>query len=381
MNKKRILIIGVVVVALGIATWWWLRPDPLQVSVISVSRGEVVATVANTRAGTVEACRRSGLAPAIGGQLASLPIQEGDRVNTGQVLLELWNEDRKAELLMARRDVVATQGRADEICVRADIADREAKRLIRLRERGLAAEEETDRAVGDSQAKAAGCKAATDAVKVSNAQVEIAKARLELTILRAPFDGVVAEINGELGEFVTPSPIGVPTPPAVDLIDASCLYISAPIDEVDAPAVRAGQEAIITLDAFPTEKFPGIVRRVAPYVLDIEKQARTVEIEAEINQPPENSAMGDLLPGYSADIEVILATRLDVLRVPTQVILDGNRVFIFENGVLHERLIQTGISNWEQTEVIDGLTDGDFVVLSVDRDGVEDGAVVTPDYR
>lgn len=381
MNKKRILIIGVVVVALGIATWWWLRPDPLQVSVISVSRGEVVATVANTRAGTVEACRRSGLAPAIGGQLASLPIQEGDRVNTGQVLLELWNEDRKAELLMARRDVVATQGRADEICVRADIADREAKRLIRLRERGLAAEEETDRAVGDSQAKAAGCKAATDAVKVSNAQVEIAKARLELTILRAPFDGVVAEINGELGEFVTPSPIGVPTPPAVDLIDASCLYISAPIDEVDAPAVRAGQEAIITLDAFPTEKFPGIVRRVAPYVLDIEKQARTVEIEAEINQPPENSAMGDLLPGYSADIEVILATRLDVLRVPTQVILDGNRVFIFENGVLHERLIQTGISNWEQTEVIDGLTDGDFVVLSVDRDGVEDGAVVTPDYQ
>ena len=381
MNKKRILIIGVVVVALGIATWWWLRPDPLQVSVISVSRGEVVATVANTRAGTVEACRRSGLAPAIGGQLASLPIQEGDRVNTGQVLLELWNEDRKAELLMARRDVVATQGRADEICVRADIADREAKRLIRLRERGLAAEEETDRAVGDSQAKAAGCKAATDAVKVSNAQVEITKARLELTILRAPFDGVVAEINGELGEFVTPSPIGVPTPPAVDLIDASCLYISAPIDEVDAPAVRAGQEAIITLDAFPTEKFPGIVRRVAPYVLDIEKQARTVEIEAEINQPPENSAMGDLLPGYSADIEVILATRLDVLRVPTQVILDGNRVFIFENGVLHERLIQTGISNWEQTEVIDGLTDGDFVVLSVDRDGVEDGAVVMPDYQ
>lgn len=381
MNKKRILIIGVVIAALGIAAWWWLRSEPLQVSVVSVDRGEVVATVANTRAGTVEACRRSGLSPAVGGQLANLAIQEGESVTTGQILLELWNEDRKAELLLARRDAVASQGRADEICVRADIADREAKRFIRLRERGLAAEEETERAVGDSQAKAAACKAATDSVKVSDAQVEIAKARLELTMLRAPFDGVVAEINGELGEFVTPSPIGVATRPAVDLIDSSCLYISAPIDEVDAPAVRAGQEAIITLDAFPTEKFPGTVRRVAPYVLDIEKQARTVEIEAEINEPPENSAMGDLLPGYSADIEVILATRQDVLRIPTQVILDGNRVFIFEDGVLHERLIQTGISNWEQTEVIDGLTDGEFVVLSVDREGVEDGAVVTPDYQ
>lgn len=381
MNKKRILIIGVVIAALGIAAWWWLRSEPLQVSVVSVDRGEVVATVANTRAGTVEACRRSGLSPAVGGQLANLAIQEGESVTTGQILLELWNEDRKAELLLARRDAVASQGRADEICVRADIAGREAERFIRLRERGLAAEEETEQAVGDSQAKAAACKAATDSVKVSDAQIEIAKARLELTILRAPFDGVVAEINGELGEFVTPSPIGVATRPAVDLIDSSCLYISAPIDEVDAPAVRAGQEAIITLDAFPTEKFPGTVRRVAPYVLDIEKQARTVEIEAEINEPPENSAMGDLLPGYSADIEVILATRQDVLRIPTQVILDGNRVFIFEDGVLHERLIQTGISNWEQTEVIDGLTDGEFVVLSVDREGVEDGAVVTPDYQ
>jgi HlyD family secretion protein len=381
LNKKRILIIGVVIAALGIAAWWWLRSEPLQVSVVSVDRGEVVATVANTRAGTVEACRRSGLSPAVGGQLANLAIQEGESVTTGQILLELWNEDRKAELLLARRDAVASQGRADEICVRADIAGREAKRFIRLRERGLAAEEETEQAVGDSQAKAAACKAATDSVKVSDARVEIAKARLELTILRAPFDGVVAEINGELGEFVTPSPIGVATRPAVDLIDSSCLYISAPIDEVDAPAVRAGQEAIITLDAFPTEKFPGTVRRVAPYVLDIEKQARTVEIEAEINQPPENSAMGDLLPGYSADIEVILATRQDVLRIPTQVILDGDRVFIFEDGVLHERLIQTGISNWEQTEVIDGLTDGEFVVLSVDREGVEDGAVVTPDYQ
>jgi HlyD family secretion protein len=381
LNKKRIFITGVVIVALGTAAWWWLQPEPVIVSVVSVSRGEIVATVANTRAGTVEACRRSGLAPAMGGQLANLPIQDGDRVNAGEVLFELWNEDRKAELLLSQRAAVASQGRADEICVRADIASREARRLTRLRERGLASEEETDRAVGDSKARAAACKAATDAVRVDDAQIEIARARLELTILRAPFDGVVAEINGELGEFVTPSPVGVATPPAVDLIDSSCLYISAPIDEVDAPAVRAGQKAIITLDAFPKESFTGVVRRVAPYVLDLEKQARTVKIEAEIDRPPEHSDVADLLPGYSADVEVILATKADVLKIPTQVILDGNRVFIFEDGTLRERLIETGLSNWENTEVIDGLTDGEFVVLSVDRDGVEDGAVVTPDYQ
>ena len=381
MSKKNLIIIAIVIATLGVGVWWWLQPELLEVSVVTAERGDVAATVANTRAGTVEACRRSGLSPAMGGQLAKLAIQEGDEVSTGQILLELWNADRKAELLLARRDAVASQGRADEICVRADIADREAKRMTRLRDRGLAAEEETERAVGDAQAQAVACEAAGDAVKVSKAQIEIANARLELTILRAPFDGVVAEINGELGEFVTPSPTGVATPPAVDLIDSSCLFISAPIDEVDAPAVRAGQQAVITLDAFPEDSFPGIVRRVAPYVLDMEKQARTVEIEAEISQLRENSAGGELLPGYSADVEVILATRENVLRIPTQVILDGSRVFVFEGDTLHERSIQTGISNWEYTEVVDGLTDGEFVVLSVDREGVEDGAVVAPDYQ
>ena len=108
-------------------------------------------------------------------------------------------------------------------------------------------------------------------VGVSEAQRDIATARLERTLLRAPFDGVIAEINGELGEFVTPSPVGVPTPPTVDLIDSTCLYISAPIDEVDAPAVKTGQQALISMDAFPGRRFPGFVRRVAPYVLDVEK--------------------------------------------------------------------------------------------------------------
>jgi HlyD family secretion protein len=188
-------------------------------------------------------------------------------------------------------------------------------------------------------------------------------------LLRAPFDGVIAEINGELGEYVTPSPVGIPTPPTVDLIDASCLYISAPIDEVDAPAVRAGQPAYITMDAFPDRIFAGVVRRVAPYVLDVEKQARTVEIEAEIS----DAEGSNLLPGYSADVEVILDVRLDVLRVPTQVVIDGQRVFVLANGTLEERAVSRGIANWEFTEIVDGLAEGELVVLSVDREGVADG--------
>jgi HlyD family secretion protein len=188
-----------------------------------------------------------------------------------------------------------------------------------------------------------------------------------------PFAGVIAEINGELGEFVTPSPVGIPTPPTVDLIDTSCLYISAPIDEVDAPYAKPGLPARISLDAFPDKAFPGEVRRVAPYVLDIERQARTVEIEAVILDAESTG----LLPGYSADVEIILDSREETLRVPTSSVLADDTVYIWnpETGLIEQRAIERGISNWEFTEVISGLTEGEILVSSVDRDGVTDGAL------
>jgi HlyD family secretion protein len=374
---QRLLVAAIVIAGIAAAIGYTMRAEPLRVVVVAVERGDVAATVANTRAGTVNACRRAGLSPALGGQMASLPVSKGDRVTAGQVLLELWNEDLRAEKVLAERDAIASAARAKESCVIADVADREAKRLVSLRERGISSEEETDRAVGDAQAKQAACEATRDLVRVSDARIDVATAALQRTILKAPFDGVIAEINGELGEFVTPSPVGVPTPPTVDLIDSSCLYISAPIDEVDATAVRTGMPARITLDAFPDQRFPGHVRRVAPYVLELEKQARTVEVEAEIDNPEEY----DLMPGYSADVEVILDIRTDVLRIPALAIIDGERVLLLneQEGVIEERMIEKGVSNWEYSEIVSGLDGSELVILSVDREGVEAGATAVRD--
>ncbi len=370
-----------IIIGLGLAAvaggWYLTRPEPISVSLITVERGPVSVTVSNTRAGTVDACRRAGLSPSMGGQIVLLPVADGDVVEQGQLLLELWNEDLKAEVRLAQRDATAAQSRAREACVIADFAQREANRLTMLLDDGLASEEDADRAVGLAESSAAACTAAQDGARVSAARIEVTEASLERTRLVAPFAGIIAEINGELGEFVTPSPIGVPTPPTVDLIDSSCLYISAPIDEVDAPAVREGLPARITLDAFADRTFSGHVRRVAPYVLDIEKQARTVEIEAEID----DADKGALLPGYSADVEILLAREDDVIRLPTSVIVEGNQVYVYNEslGQIELRDIEPGISNWEYTAITRGLSAGERVVSSIDREGVEDGAAARPE--
>jgi HlyD family secretion protein len=349
------------------------RPDALHVSAVPVSRGDVIASVTNTRAGTVDACRRAGIAPATGGSIVGLYVADGDLVRKGQLLLELWNADYKAQVTLAERDAAASQSTSRQACVTADVSKRTADRLVKLSEKKVASEDQVERAVGEAESAAAACDASKAVTRVKEAAVELARATLERTQLRAPFDGVIAEINGELGEFVTPSPIGVATLPTVDLIDNSCLFIRAPIDEVDAPSVRAGLKAWITLDAFKDRKFSGQVRRVAPYVLDLEKQSRTVDVEAVIDDPD----MQVLLPGYSADVQVILDERHDVLQVPTSAILDDSAVFVIPEGGgrLEKRVIQPGLSNWEFTEVVSGLKEGDLVVKSVDREGVADGVV------
>ena len=368
--KWRTLGILAGLAAVGVGTALWLgRPEPIAVEVIEVSRGSVAETVTNTRAGTVKACQRAKLAPPAGGQIARLPVKKGDHVETGQVLLELWNDDIRAELMVTERDAAAAKARREEACVAARVARRESNRLAQLVERKLVSTELAERAAGQADAQEAGCRAAGEQVRVGLARIEAARARVERTLLRAPFDGTVAEINGEIGEFVTPSPVGIPTPPAVDVVDTSCLYITAPIDEVDAPRVREGMPARVTLDAFRDRNFPAHVRRVAPYVLDAEKQARTVEVEAEIDD------FGDalLLPGYSADVEVILAERADVLRIPTRALVEGKRVYVLEGDRIRSREVTTGIGNWEHTEITGGIDAGARVVVSIDREGLADG--------
>jgi HlyD family secretion protein len=380
MHTKRLrlfITLLTIILAIAVLVVWLGREKPVEVVLKKVDVGVVQETVANTRAGTIEACRRAGISPSVGGQISSLPVKEGDIVEQGQVLMELWNEDVRAQYQLVISEAKAAAANANQACVRAEVAQRESDRQKKLQKKNLSSEEALDRADGEARAQKAACNAAIATSEVSKARLTVIQAELDRTRLIAPFAGIIAEVNGEIGEFVTPSPVGIPTPPAVDLMDISCVYVSAPIDEVDAPRIRVEMKANISLDALSGEVFAGTVKRIAPYVLEVEKQARTVDVEVDFvcQQGCEN-----MLPGYSADIEVILDEQDNALRIPTEAVLEGNKVLVFAvDKLLEQREIKTGLSNWEWTQVIEGLSEGDEVVVSVEREGVEDGVAAVRD--
>ena len=208
----------------------------------------------------------------------------------------------------------------------------------------------------------------------ASAAVGLATTRVEKMVLHAPFDAIVAEVDAEVGEWVTPSPPALPVPPAIDILDPKSIFISAPMDEVDSARIGPDQRVRVSIDSFPGEHFWGNVTRVAPYVLDVEAQNRTVEIEVDLDDADVSAR---LLPGTSADVEVLLEVKENVLRVPTAAMMEGDRVLVVDDALrLVSRDLAVGLSNWDFTEVVSGLERGDRVVVSLDRAEVAPGAEV-----
>jgi HlyD family secretion protein len=374
MRKTRWLIVLLIVIVAAVALRFTvLKPEGVTVRTATVERGVVEETITNTRAGTVKVRLRASLSPQMGGLVIELPHREGSRVVAGDLLLRLDDRAQMANLEMARRDVVSARARADEACLAAKLAEKELVRVTALHGQGIASEQRLDTLDTERDRSLAACAAAEAAIELALARVAAAQVQLDFTEVRAPFAGTVAELTTEVGEWITPAPPGVPIPPVVDLLDPGSLYISAPIDEVDAERVRVGQAARATIDSRPDESYAARVSRVAPYVLDELEQNRTVEIEVEFADAAEGKG---ILAGTSADVEVILDRREDTLRIPSSSVAEGGKVLVVEDGVLVEVVVEVGLENWQVAEVLSGLEEGEVVVTSRHSTDIRAGARV-----
>lgn len=245
-----------------------------------------------------------------GSMLSALYVAEGDDVEAGELLavtkpavvLQARKQQAEAEHQTALRVAVASQSQADEACVRADVAKREADRRIRLLSQKLASEEETEMAQGQAEATAASCTAAQANALVSEAEIEVAKARvvvadtqLERAYIRAPFSGRILEILAQPGEFIGAEGL-------LELGRVDRMYAVAEVYETDISRVKIGQSASIRSAALP-RALSGKVELIRHKVQKQDvtgtdpaaaKDARIIEVEILLDDPESAASLTHL---------------------------------------------------------------------------------------
>jgi HlyD family secretion protein len=236
-----------------------------------------------------------------GSMLAVLHVKEGDSVEAGELLavtdafavLSARVKQAQAEQQTAIRAAEAGQSQADEACVLADVAKREADRRVRLLEQKLASEEETEMAQGQAQATAASCTAANAHARVAEAEIEVAAARVEVAQaelerarIKAPFSGRILDVLAQPGEFIGAEGL-------LELGRVDKMYAVAEVYETDIRNVKIGQKATVTSDALP-HALSGRVELIRHMVLkqDVtgtdpaaDKDARIIEVEILLDDP------------------------------------------------------------------------------------------------
>ncbi len=259
-SLKWILAVAAVVALVILLRVTVFAPDVVAVRTAEVERGLVEQTVTNTRAGTIKVRRRAELSPQVGGLVVALPHREGDWVEAGAVLVELDSRAQRAELASARTTVIASRAQANEACLAAELAEKELVRVEALHSQGHRLRTEP-RSVADRSRSLAGrlCRFAGRGGPgggQGRSRLEVQVAFTHSAPLRRHHCGAEHRNRGVHHSFAA----GTPIPPVIDLLDPASIYVSAPIDEVDAERLRVGQAVRMTVDSRPDHSYCGNAR-------------------------------------------------------------------------------------------------------------------------
>jgi HlyD family secretion protein len=348
------------------------KPKPILVETRRVERGTIRDEISSSSAGEVMAEQRAIIRAELSGSVVAVQRRTGERVKKDELILELDAGDLNARLRQARATWVSQHSQVAQAEARAESARRTAERAQNLHERGAETKQIAEDAAAQANEAAAAAAAARAQLDQAEAALQVARVARSKTVLTAPFDGLLADVAVDPGAAVQPGM------ELFEIIDDSRLHVEATIDEADIGRVQVGQVATLRLDALPERSFEAVVAKLNPTVRKDAKGARSLGIEVEVKDLAGAVAAG-VRPGMSANVDVRVDHKEGVLSVPTSAIVGrGTKrsVYVVESGVARERQLITGISNWEQTEVVSGLKEGEEIVTTLNAKGLADGVAV-----
>jgi membrane fusion protein, macrolide-specific efflux system len=323
--------------------------------VTSVRRGNLDVTVLET--GRIEPRAQAQVKSRVGGQVTEVTVEEGEKVRVGQVLLRLEPTDY-------RRDVARQEAEMEQERLALAYASLQLGRSEKARAVSISPQTELDQA----RHEAAAARARLQMGKVA---LDTARDRLRYTSIEAPIAGTVTQRGINPGEVVVP---GVTSTfegkPLLVIADLSTLLVKIDLNQIDVARLRKGQKADITVDALPGKKYTAHVSKVAPAAVAVTRgQGPDVfPVEAELDRGQD---LGDIKPGMTADVRIVVATHKDVLILPIEAVVttkDQNRVTAIEQAGRETRTVQRDVTvgerNDRDVEVKSGLKQGDKVLIN-----------------
>ena len=323
------------------------------VKVFKVERARITERITYT--GTIEALSKINITPEVGGKISRIYVEAGDRVTKGQLLAELETSSVRLQLKQADAGVaVAEASYADAL--------RNRERMDRLIKENAVSEQQREKIQLAFDSAAA-------QLEQARAGLNLAQHALDVSLMKAPFSGVIASKNAEVGDVINPmmSGFGGGASGVLTLMDYSKIKLVVAVSSEDIPLIRKGQEAILRVGSFPGRDFRGAIRVVN---LTADPLNKKFGVEAVFDNPD-----AALRPGTFGDLVFEVQSHENAMVVPQQAVLENSYVFVVEGGKAVKKTVSLGLQNTTMIEVLDGLAVGDQVVAEGNF-GLEDGAVV-----
>lgn len=303
------IVLGVVVLALVVAVACQMRPKPLKdpYRLAPVARGDIVRSV--SASGTLQALVTVDVGSQISGLVTKVLVDFNDPVRAGQVLATLDPQTYRSRVAQSQADIQA--GDASVRQAQATLANAQADfgRKKTMVDQGFASPSALDQATAALRVAEANVGVARGRVSQSQAALSIQRTDLQRTTITSPIAGIVVDRKVEPGQTVAAS---FQAPVLFTIAqDLSKVEVKISVDEADVGQVREGLKVRFTVDAFPDDTFDGLVTQVRKQPTT-EQNVVAYTVIAEADNPQRR-----LLPGMTANADIVIETRRNVLKVPS----------------------------------------------------------------